>query len=574
MEIQNNNMNSNQALNLSVNENGRMSSDKWIKTNIENVKNKYETCVNKKEDEIASYVLAVGQLLNGVSGMQNPYIYRYERRILFDSLPVFMRFFFEQVDNALNEKDIEEKIKIHLDISDSVQRIMTVYRNIIGSMMNADSQISSSNFAIDTNLYQLSPKITAFYSDILRQIVSLYKVDDDTENSNYSFLLYPSLESLTQSNKLFKERKKSGSFVIIYMSECLMESLDTVPIMLMHEAFHFLGRTERNRKKRAKILNQLVNQYIFERLNVNIPQEFSEEVNIVITDYFRKNVNELRDQINGLEDDNEYLYGHYTEKWIANEYEVILLQMLEHDFVEALLEYMDNSEKDYEIQLCDFENIRNLDITIKENILEILKNDIVGKASKIFMELLREVYADIIMVLLSKVYPKLYNQVFEESILINRGTERKDIARLLRQYYVAKVVAECFQSEQDETGEDLVKKWEKYCSESEKDLNNNKNIEEPKVDEPSIGNTKLIKKTKLYITHSSARDVMFIKYFKRCAKDAYGKICNIESKELLMFRKNFNTLVSSEKEKLLMCIYSGARFNNISDRYSFMGCNE
>lgn len=532
---------------------------KGIDTYIERIKELYEKCSAKKEEELVAYVLAMGKLLNSLANMENEYLYRYEQRILFDSISLFLKFFIEEVDIALNEKEVEKKVAIHEDISNSIQCIMEVYRNLIGSMTNADSQVSI-NFAVDTNLYELSPKLTAFYADILSEILKIYKVEDYRyKESQYGFIIYPSIKNMIQSRKLFQCRPRAGAVAIIYIFESLLESIDTVSIALIHEAFHFLGRKERFRKKRAEYLNALIASYVAERVIEGIENK---ELKSKIDDYIRALMIEQKNNLDVFPEDDNSFYGREIIAILQVYYEKVMWDCLQ--FIEG------NSLKDElyaklkRITTSDTfkEKCKELDNEINQariNAKNILKNNHISNALVSFMEVFHEVYADIVAILVCEITPELYELTFEDSSFISRNLRNRDIDKNIRTMYVADIISK----QKEILSEEVLNSWKEY----RESLVNNETNEQFVLSQQgdSYPEIKREPKVQTKIKHTKNVNRVFDAYFEKCTRAVVNKLKTIE--ELETFRKTFKLIVTGDKEKVLLCIFSGARYKDFVERY-------
>ena len=215
---------------------------------------------------------------------------------------MFSRYFIDQVEMALREKNAERKKKIILDIEDAVTRVVTVYKNLVDNTANADKQIFTS-FGFDTNVYELSPKLTAFYSDILEKVTEMF----DPSGQNYAFLLYPNLKHNTEAYHLFRERVGGGRITSIYIPECKMELVDIIPIFLLHEAFHVLTDSERNRRQRAGKSLILMTVTLIQRLHQDL--ELEDECWNKLIDVWFKEVVDAMDSYRNKSSDSMDFYG-------------------------------------------------------------------------------------------------------------------------------------------------------------------------------------------------------------------------------------------------------------------------
>lgn len=135
--------------------------------------------------------------------------HRYERVILGNAIRLFCEHFREQVQCAIDcVDDVKKKYEIILDIEDAVVQIAQVYKNVVDSTANADKRMFMS-LAVDTSLYEFSPKLCGLYARMLEQLVQLYDVSG-TGQQDYAFLIHPTLESNIKAKVLSRKGKIPG----------------------------------------------------------------------------------------------------------------------------------------------------------------------------------------------------------------------------------------------------------------------------------------------------------------------------------------------------------------------------
>lgn len=184
----------------------------------ENLEGIYKECRNKKEPVLEAFSLYLLRILNGLAQMEGGNTYGYESQILGDAMRLFCIYYVEQVQEALNQQlDNRQKDEIIEDIEDAISKISNVYKNVIDSTSNSDRQLFTSH-AVETSIYDISPKLFATYSMILKTLVVLFNQQD-----LYAFLLHPSLKSNVETVSLFDTRQQSGKVVLIYIPENKIE---------------------------------------------------------------------------------------------------------------------------------------------------------------------------------------------------------------------------------------------------------------------------------------------------------------------------------------------------------------
>ncbi len=192
----------------------------WIEENIKALKCLYQKC--REEQAISSYIISVIRLLNGMAQIGQGGFHRYERIILGNAVRMFSEHFQEQVKRALScEYEFRKKSDIIFDIEEAVILMAQVYKNIVDSTANADKRMFMS-LAVDTTLYEFSPKLCGLYACMLEKLVQLYDVSA-TGQQNYAFLIHPTLENNIKAKVLFSKRENSGKVCVV----CIPDGLCT-----------------------------------------------------------------------------------------------------------------------------------------------------------------------------------------------------------------------------------------------------------------------------------------------------------------------------------------------------------
>lgn len=426
--------------------------DNWIEESIKELKGKYETCRSEKEGALASYIFYMLQLLNSISQMQHTNYLVYEKRMIWPGMKIFVKYFMEEVDRVINDdfKDnIIEKRAIIDEIEESIIYISDVYKNLVDGTANADRQIFLS-MAIDTNMYDISPKFCAFYSLLLEKLAKMF-------DEEYAFFINPTLEYNTKTKVLFQKKRSVGKVVVIMLSERTIEQIDVNQICIMHEAFHSLTRKERLRRKRAVCLQQVMMagiwQLMYDGVKFHDSLEKDQKIKNSIVEYFFNDLIKEKENYESGAIEDKYFYGNIIEVHINN---IIMRDLLKI--------FQDNRRLQYIILLnlddTDYEKFANdvkmYDIGIqklKENVLNIIATGAIGKISTLFLEIFRETYADMGCIHTLDLSPSMYEFAFKEIPQIQGVFDDKTCT--LRKMIVAEVISRT-------KNESLAVEWRKY----------------------------------------------------------------------------------------------------------------
>lgn len=436
--------------------------ENWLEKSIQQLKEKYETCQKKQERALASYIFYILRLLNGMAQMQFTDYLVYEKRMIWPSMKIFVNYFFEEVDRVINgnfEENIKEKRYIIDEIEEAVIYISDVYKNLVDGTANADRQIFLS-MAIDTNMYDISPKFCAFYACMLEKLVKMF-------DEEYAFFINPTLEYNTKTKVLFQRKRSVGKVVVIKLSEKTIEQIDVNQICIMHEAFHSLTRKERLRRKRAICFQQVMMagiwQLMYQGVEFHKDTQIDEKIKDSIMAYFFADLGKEKERYENENIDDKFFYGDNIEAHIDN----IIVKSLISIFQDnrrlqeiVLSNVVTESYKEFsdEVKIYDA-GIQKL----KENVLNITAKGIIGKISTLFLEIFRETYADLGCILTLELKPAFYRFAFEEVPQI-QGIDY-DQTCMLRKMIVADTISKT-------RNESFAAEWREYKEDLEESFNN------------------------------------------------------------------------------------------------------
>ena len=507
----------------------------WIETDLKKIGSLYKKCRESNETALMSYLVSIAKMLNSLANIENSTMYRYEKKILWRPIKVFSRYFIEQVKEALGVRDAEVKKRIIVDIEDAVTRVVTVYKNLVDNTANADKQVFTS-FGFDTSVYELSPKLTAFYSDILESVTKMF----DPEGENYAFLLYPNLKHNTEAYHLFRERVGGGRVTIVYIPECKMDLVDIIPIFLLHEAFHVLTDTERNRRLRAgtelKVMTETLSQCLLHEINLDEKKWWNE----LIIKWFADIPREIKAYEHVAPDDTVFFGKNILESHndLLRRIVCELDKSIEKDLLEICNRILHNPKDDTFSQFKKiYKNTKETEQVIHENVQYILSGQIIRELLGYYMFVFREVYADIAFLLLTSILPDQYEIAFKESMpfLDEYYTDRE---RMVRVTIVSNVLSRYGDPEQKQ-------RWEEKYDEEIEEIKTNQ-----LHDEGGYAN----------IMYTKAIEEELILYFDKCSAQLSSTIDSLA--DLKEFRGTIRRILSTPRDETLYKIYSGIQFSD------------
>ena len=411
--------------------------NEWIQEEMNELRKLFVRC--KGEDALMADIICVMRLLNGVSQLCKTEFHKYEKKILANPMKLFVRYFIEQVEEALEQEDMNEKGIEVADIEDAVCKMSDIYESVTNYTTHTDRQVFMS-LPMDTGLYEVSPKYYALYAELLDNLIKIF----DAEDRKYAFVLYPTLLSTVQTEPLFGRRRKSGKVIVISISVRMLEDTVHTSIYLVHEAFHTLTKEERSRKLRAKFLLQnLLNQIgecLFE--GVHFASKGGKICDILLRRWFADTRESFRKLYESKSKGDWAYYGDEICRWLKEWVEIDLRKIdvsLETDFEESVCQsgiyqsIEDNFEQYSKVVGSLMEQIP----IIRDNVYFMLRHDLTNYYLERLLFLYREAYSDV-SCLLTMGYEEKYEEAFRESVQFAMKDEdyMEDDYRIIRQILV------------------------------------------------------------------------------------------------------------------------------------------
>lgn len=503
---------------------------------MQKLKTLYRQC--EGEEALEEYIICMMRMLNGLAQIQDTAFHDYEKRILEYPMEVFTAEFMEQVNLALVSNNVSEKKKYIDDIENSLFEVINVYKNILDSTTNSDRQMFMSK-AVDTKMYELSPKICAFYSEIMEEIVNMFGARDE---KLYAFFLQPTMRSRIHAKHMFSMRNKSGKVVIVYVPENAVEEFDVLPIHLLHEAFHIITKGERLRKERAEnyLKNMVfgVRELLFESV-VFREEETDYDVKEKLMEYWFADVRTLKKEIKLKEEDSRELYSHALTKTVVAGLQKLLHQMLDKisEGVDTCFCFNDSKSFSEYMQLRKMSEDSTNQIT--NNAINILSGKYLTHISDLYMRLYREAYADLACLLTLEADPEIYKDTFQRAVQFRVNNQDSDFEKDLRCMFVADAMAE-------NMTDACSRRWEEYTKELKKKISCPQN------------NTGQLGESRVKIALSSPMEELFLQYFRGCAREIKEKLLTIS--ELPQFRNKMSGLMQSNQEDILPLVLGSAAY--------------
>lgn len=523
-----------------------MNSDEWIKDSIYQLRGLYAKCKYNDEKALTFYIAGFIKILNSIGELQTTYFHHYEWRVLWYPMKLFAKYFIEQIEDIIVKNySYEEKNRKIGDVENSLANISEVYRNLIDGTVNSDRRMMTT-LGIDTNLYELSPKLCSFYSVMLSQMVKVFDyTEGKPDNRKYSFILYPTFRRYTEMKLLFEEKQSNGKIAVINISNSIIEKYRIIPVILGHEMFHVLLRKQHLAKERALCLFRVMNIYITRMLFKGVvfnedDREKDSSIKKGLINKWFSNAGDKARQIKAMDDDARDLYSEpIKEKCIEyiNKNLKAIIGTLEEDLKFTI--YSQNKLREYKDYENLNKNIKKNKALISSNIFNENANQKISDYCDKVMGLFREVFSDIACLLTLNISPDLYREAFFESEFFSSGNTYKDIFRYTRITFVSDVLKEY-------GNENYYHAWKELNNDAElilKSLNRSSN------EKTCIGYDS-------YVIINADYDKVFLEYYRDCARQINDFIATHRDK-VTGIQNVINDLIGTNQETFLKDVLSG-----------------
>lgn len=344
----------------------------------------------------------------------------YIKRILTPVLPLVIKHFENRFDVYKNLVDEEEKLEILQDIENSVVIFSEACDSLLQSINDSEWMQPP---LIDAGVRYGVPKICAYYTDLLNYLADLFQDDNMLE---YGFCVYPSLDSQPEAEVLFSSFKERGKVGVIRVPIKDVLDIKYLRKLLLHECFHIIPSLKiRNRKCRFAHYQKIIQSEISARLLEGVTAE--PYIKERIGEYILESAYaEQKSKFVNIGADDRAYYSFTVMTVYANTYTNCIINALEKssrdifEFVYSEINFQDCYE-----YINKMSRVVEWHDAIKENIIHMLAENYIPKICRFHMNIFREVFADMLTLLILKITPQSWYSAFRypnlntEDIYIN-----------------------------------------------------------------------------------------------------------------------------------------------------------
>lgn len=429
------------------------------KNTLEDIKNK---CALQHESTLQFYCDCLIKMYKAYYKIEETEMLSYVKQIMAPAFPLVVDYFVETVAACLDMKSDKEKAKMRQDIEDSVVNFSQVFEEIIHSTNGADRMLVQTA-PIDIGVRYVAPKLCAYYSSILNNLAQIFEMPGE---KRYAFCVYPTQISCAEAVLLFTTMERPGKVCIIRVSGHKIAHIQYLRQLLLHEFFHVLPSSLRLRKKRAIAFLHVcldgISSEMFQGCSLS-----SNERERLKAMLFAEVRTEVKRELSDKEETDRVFYSRNIHGVYVN----ILQRQMYHiqgKRVEDFLEQLDTGEKyhTYESYHVQKEQARTIFSLVRKNV-QYTSSELTEKC-KYYIDLFREVYADILSIITLRLQVQSYFGGFQYSP--SKKKEQHERSGLyFRVMFVAGTMSGEYHNLSDEQEKMLAdwKKWRDYVTDDE-----------------------------------------------------------------------------------------------------------
>lgn len=411
-------------------------------------------CEEKREDILQFYCDCLIKMYKAYYKIEETEMLSYVKQIMAPAFPLVVDYFVEMVDACLNSESDMDKARMRQDIEESVVNFSQVFEEIIHSTNGADRMLVQTA-PIDIGIRYAAPKLCAYYTSILNSMAQIFEKPGEKK---YAFCVYPTQISCAEAVLLFSTMNKSGKVCIIRVPGHKIAHIQYLRQLLMHEFFHVLPSSLRLRKKRASALLYVCLNGISSEMfqGCSLSSEERERLRIML---FAEVKTKIKSELKGKEELDRIYYS----KNIHDLYVKILqkqMYRIQGKSVDDFEKQLENEEKHctYEAYHNHKERARTIFSLVRANV-QYTSLDLTEKC-RYYMDLFREVYADVLSVITLRLQVRSYFGGFQYSPT-KENEQHIRSGLYFRVMFVAGTLAEEYSDLTDEQ-EKMLEDWKKW----------------------------------------------------------------------------------------------------------------
>lgn len=396
--------------------------EQWCRKRIKELKNRLQQSHDEKNDMLYSYYLALIQSLTMIVPYEESSFAKDIFYIVFPSLLMFHK----QLDTALSEAQNNSvsyrKMGGRWDV---LIKNLASYLDMLDQIIYRSIHSEQTFFMVPGYcgaLYTILPKLSMMYMALLYAGIDALQ----EQAGVYECCLYPVVDSKPCTTEVDFRLQPAERLIEIKISQRSMFSANLMPILLLHELSHYIGKS-RNRPYRAYCMIQTWGEVLTELLlgdHEELTNTFQEECLDLIYEenkndvwmYITKEL-EVRMKKGALQE--EAYFDDFFDELVCHSKEILedtdsilrsTLQRKGPKLKEKICENRDS--KDFTKRICEVENLYSI---LKNKMSGILTNERTERLEANMKICFKETFADIIALYLIgfQSAPRLFERYLE-----------------------------------------------------------------------------------------------------------------------------------------------------------------
>lgn len=490
-------------------------------------------CEEEKEYNLEFYCECFIKMLRAYHKTEQEEMLSYVCDTLKPAFPLVVTYFLEQVSECLEleENASGTRTGIIQDIEKSLIEFDGFFDAIVRSTNYAD-RILIQTAPMDTAMRYVSPKLCTYYSLLLDSYVKLISGE---QNGGYAFCVYPSLNQVAEAHILFQTRQKSGKVCVIRVPGRHFSNVKMIRTWLMHEMFHVIP--SENMRLREKRHGPYLYMILY-RLEVCLLKgcdrtKFSIDEKEVRKLLIEPVMGKITAELEKQEKNKRIFYSESLKNICVKEIRNLLYEIQEtgqERFIEYVIE-KSGKERVFN-SMSKLPAIRNNFVQIRSNIYQIIANSEIENICNFYMNVFREVFADLFTVITLHLSKNGYFNALEAYLWKEKKDEDEKydrISLLIRAAFVVEVMCggsymgikediELFGKWKEDDGKDSDKKGSLLFETEQFRKNIFQQSEKNALNNTTLCKDKKAREERKGITLTNRMREIYQEYFKSCCE--------------------------------------------------------
>lgn len=414
-------------------------------------------CKLYNEDSLLYYCTCIMKMHRAYYKLQTSHMISYVRQIMSPAFQLLIKYFADRAAEYFDTDSESIRMRIFDDIECSVPCFYDAFEAVIRSTNGADRMLFQSA-PVDIGIQNAAPKLCAYYSDFLNCLAKTFK---STSIDEYAFCVYPTISTRPKATLLFTTMHRKGKIGVISIPGKDIADVQYIRTVLSHEFYHVMPGELRFRRERAgNFLRIMVYDFSYRILEeINIPETCNIETleKLLLNDA----VESIKKEMKWKSDGDRIFYSEKIKGIICNSFLQSSQKFQCIDINELYTVCYNNTDSaDYEQYVDRIQKLNRLKTRIVDNAYLIVSRKELEYQADFYMDIFREVFADLLMIITLRLPPDDYLNAFHY-VSFQGASERSSVTIYLRIHLVLECMTETVfpQMERQSVFLNTWKKW-------------------------------------------------------------------------------------------------------------------